>query len=568
MLDPADVLVHRQPVAGRLPVDGRGGQVRAGVAGEIPGGLDKGVQGVGLAPGRPAALRAGGGDEVRLLVQGLVPPPGLAGTGQEHRQVTFGNGHDAAAVAVDHRDGRAPVALPGDAPVAQPVGDVRPAEPLRLGMGDDRRLGGNGIHGAERAGIHQRARFHRGLGHGRRVEGFAPGLDHHPHRQAVGTGEFEVALVVGRHRHDRAGAVFHEHEVGRIDRHPLAGEGVAAVRAGEHAAFFLLLLQAGPLLVDERLLDEGLDRGLLGGARGQGSEQGVLHRQRHETHAEDGVRPGGEDGDLLVAALHREVAGEPGALADPVALHGDHLLRPAGELVQVGEQFLGVVGDPEEPAVHYLGQYRLVAPPAGAVDHLFAGEHGLAVVTPVDRGLLAVDEPAFEHLQEEALLPAVVVRAAGGQLPVPVIAQPHGLELGAHVGDVVPGPGGRVDAALHGRVLGGQAEGVPAHGVEDVEPLHALVAGDHVTDGVVAHVPHVDAARGVGEHLEHVVFFPAGLCVDLEGLVPLPALLPFAFDGLEIVSVGGLLHGHGGRWGSGGWAQWRSKSAPGSGSGR
>ena len=217
--------------------------------------------------------------------------------------------------------------------------------------------------------------------------------------------------------------------------------------------------------------------------------------------------------------------------------------------------------------MHHLGQHRLVAPPAGAVDHLFTGEHGLAVVAPVDRGLLAVDEPALEHLQKEQLFPAVVVRAAGGQFPVPVVAQPHGLELGAHVGDIVPGPGGRVNAALHGGVLGGQTEGVPAHGVEDVQALHALVAGDDIADGVVAHMPHVDAARGVGEHLEDVVFFPAGLCVDLEGLVPLPALLPFAFDGLEIVSVGSL-HGHDGRWRCGGVGQWMSKSASMFGSGR
>ena len=117
VLDPADVLVDRQPVAGRFPVDGGGGQVRAGVAGEIPGGLDKGVQRVGLAPGRPAALRAGGGDEVGLLVQRAVAALGLTGAGQENRQVTRRHGHDAAVGTVDHRNGCAPVALAGDTPV-------------------------------------------------------------------------------------------------------------------------------------------------------------------------------------------------------------------------------------------------------------------------------------------------------------------------------------------------------------------------------------------------------------------------------------------------------------------
>jgi hypothetical protein len=37
-------------------------------------------------------------------------------------------------------------------------------------------------------------------------------------RQAVFVGEIEVALVMGRAAEDRAGAVFHQHEIGDIDR--------------------------------------------------------------------------------------------------------------------------------------------------------------------------------------------------------------------------------------------------------------------------------------------------------------------------------------------------------------
>ena len=68
-----------------------------------------------------------------------------------------------------------------------------------------------------------------------------------------------------------------------------------------------------------------------------------------------------------------------------------------------------------------------------------------------------------------------------------------------------------VDAVLDGRVLRRQAEGVPAHGVQHVVALHALVAGDHVADGVVAHVAHVELARRVGEHLQAVVLGPGGI---------------------------------------------------------
>lgn len=90
-------------------------------------------------------------------------------------------------------------------------------------------------------------------------------------------------------------------------------------------------------------------------------------------------------------------------------------------------------------------------------------------------------------------------------------------------------------AVLDGRVLGGQAEGVPSHGVKDVETLHALEARHHVADGIVADVPHVDVARRVGEHLEHIVLGLVGFGIALEDAAVFPLLLPPGLDGLMIV---------------------------------
>ena len=64
-------------------------------------------------------------------------------------------------------------------------------------------------------------------------------------------------------------------------------------------------------------------------------------------------------------------------------------------------------------------------------------------------------------------------------------------KLGFHVGDVFVGPLGRGDIVFHRGVFGRHAEGVPTHRLQDVFTEHALVSGDHVTDGVVTHVPHV-----------------------------------------------------------------------------
>ncbi len=70
-------------------------------------------------------------------------------------------------------------------------------------------------------------------------------------------------------------------------------------------------------------------------------------------------------------------------------------------------------------------------------------------------------------------------------------AQPP--ELAAHVGDVGLGGDPRVLAGLDGVLLGGQAEGVVADGVDDVVPLHAQEAPEHVGADVAERVADVEA---------------------------------------------------------------------------
>lgn len=92
----------------------------------------------------------------------------------------------------------------------------------------------------EFAGLHEHARgagtgFGQIFGSERR---FAFGLDNHDALHAVLLGEVEVALVVGGHGHNRAGAVFGKDEVAEPNRNLTAREGVEAVGAGEDAFFF------------------------------------------------------------------------------------------------------------------------------------------------------------------------------------------------------------------------------------------------------------------------------------------------------------------------------------------
>ena len=80
MLDAADILIDGQPIADGVGVD-RHWRMRRAEAREVPGRIDEGVHGVGLALGRSAALRAGdmlpgrmAVERIAAAVEGRRPP--------------------------------------------------------------------------------------------------------------------------------------------------------------------------------------------------------------------------------------------------------------------------------------------------------------------------------------------------------------------------------------------------------------------------------------------------------------------------------------------------------------
>lgn len=214
-----------------------------------------------------------------------------------------------------------------------------------------------------------------------------------------------------------------------------------------------------------------------------------------------GVRAGGEHRDLGTVLDLEVHVGALGA-ADPVALHRQHPLGPvAGELVHVVEQGVRVLGDAEVPLVQGalgdLGAAALAAP----VHDLLVREHGLVLRAPVDRGVLPVGQALAVQLLEEPLRPPVVLGVGGVQLAGPVDGDAVALEGALLRLDVGVGPLGRVRVPLDGGVLGGQAEGVPADGVQHVVAALHPVAGDDVAHRERLGVAHVQVAGGVGEHV-------------------------------------------------------------------
>ena len=78
--------------------------------------------------------------------------------------------------------------------------------------------------------------------------------------------------------------------------------------------------------------------------------------------------------------------------------------------------------------------------------------------------------------------------------------------MNTHVVDVFGGPLGRWNIVLDGCIFCGQAKGIPTHGLQHILSLHALVATNDICNGVIAYMPHVQFATGVGEHGQAVEF--------------------------------------------------------------
>jgi hypothetical protein len=144
----------------------------------------------------------------------------------------------------------------------------------------------------------------------------------------------------------------------------------------------------------------------------------VLGREDHVGRAENRVGPSGKDGNSLAA---RRLEVQLGAFtpADPVPLQQDGGLRPV-DLVEVLEESLRILRDPEKPLVQEaLLDWRVTAL-AAPVDHLLVGEDGLVLGAPIHGRALLVRQARLEQLQEKPLGPLVVGGIGGRELVAPV----------------------------------------------------------------------------------------------------------------------------------------------------
>ena len=227
MFSAAGILSYRHPFCGHVGFVRSLGKVRAAITQHVPGRIHEGVHGVRFPAARATALWTHRVDEFLVDRQWrFTRGPKLGVLGQQHRQIRFRHRRYTARIAVHHRNGRPPVPLSGNQPVAQSIGcgAFPPTPPLHvIGDGFHTFFIGHAVIGAR---VSHEAFAHVGLGRLAAVP--SDGSNDNSDGQSVLTGKRKIPMVVGRNTHHSSGAVSHQGVVGNIDGHRFVVEAVAA----------------------------------------------------------------------------------------------------------------------------------------------------------------------------------------------------------------------------------------------------------------------------------------------------------------------------------------------------
>ena len=216
----------------------------------------------------------------------------------------------------------------------------------------------------------------------------------------------------------------------------------------------------------------------------------MLRSQYHEGGTVKGIRSGGINGDLLLAAFHREIDLSAIGFSDPVALHLFHLLRPV-QFVQIVQQTLCIVRDTEHPLTEIFLCNRGTAAFAAAVYHFLIGKSRLTGGAPVDGEFFFISQTFFEHLYKDPLCPFIEIRVCGIYLHIPVIDSSDLIDLTLDVGNILCSGNGRMLSGLDGIVLSRKSESVPSHGMDQIITLKHFISAPHIRNHISSPVSYM-----------------------------------------------------------------------------
>ena len=488
---------------------------------------------------------------------------------QHHRQRLLAHAVVEPALVKHDRERLAPVPLPAEQPVAQPIVHLPPALPLFLQPVDDLTLRVFLALPIEETRVHRRT-----VARVRLPVEILRG-PHRPHdRQPERLGELPVPLVLPRHRHDRARAIPHQHVVRHPHRDRLPRHRVDRAHPQRHARLVLALLplDVAPVPRHLHVPSHRVVIALRVRHAQHRVHQRVLRRHHHKSRPEQRVGPRREhpQRDPLKPrrrVLERKVNVRPLALADPLRLLDPRRRGPV-EVVQVTQQPVRIRRDPELPLTQRLPQHREAAPLAPPVDHFLIRQRRPQLGAPVHRLLADIRQPVriddrplrlfielrprelltpgrphlavlarvrVEHrgpfpalqfldqlrdrppplgrhvvprvvdLEKDPLRPPVIPLVDRPELARPVVAEAEPLQLTPEVVDRLLRRHLGVHPRLDRVLLGRQAERVPPHRVQHVEPAHPLVPAQNIRRRVPLRVPHVQARPArIREHVQAI----------------------------------------------------------------
>src|SRR5690625_493204 len=227
MLNTADVLVHGHPVIITLINHGIR-VVGAGVAHEIPGGVNKSIHGVGFSLCILAAFGALAVQKILILRQGVATAIRNEMLWQKYRQILLGHRDRTAFWTMDDWYGGTPVALAGNPPITQAIGGFFLTQAFGLQIRTDAlaRLGtAQPIIGA---GVNQDPLIFIGIPVRPASSGelLLINTDDLLDGKLVFQGKLKISLIMGRYPHDSPITVAHQHIVTDPHRDFLLGNGV------------------------------------------------------------------------------------------------------------------------------------------------------------------------------------------------------------------------------------------------------------------------------------------------------------------------------------------------------
>ena len=95
------------------------------------------------------------------------------------------------------------------------------------------------------------------------------------------------------------------------------------------------------------------------------------------------------------------------------------------------------------------------------------------------------------------------------------------------------GVGARLNRILFRR----QSERIPAHGMQDVQSPHTLIAGQDIGGGIAFRVSDVQSGgTRIRKHIQDVVFLLVTVDLGAKGFVFTPIALPFRLDDARLIA--------------------------------